>query len=772
MLTPCYDKTIEFLDSTHSGLRCLTAINPNGGPTITETFDETENDKCLAWLSSKGEKYNLYWSVGEINKKITKKAERTDITSVRFLHVDLDPRAGEDVAAEQARILSKLNTFAPSPSHTIFSGGGYQALWSLKNPIEIKGDLAKAEEAKLYNIALENALGGDRTHNIDRLLRLPGTINRPDTKKIAKGRVLALAELVCSNAIEYPLEVFRKAAAAVTAVVPPVSTTSIDLNKLNLSERVKAIIILGHDPLEPNKYGTSRSEFLYLVCCALAKAAISVEDCYSIITNPAWGISSSVLDKKGNVEKYAMRQIMRASNEIIHPLLRKLNDQFAVVESWNGKCLVIEEQLDEVMDRSRLVKQEFSDFKNRFMHIQVNMGENKEGKAITKPLGLWWLTQESRRSYSKVVFAPDVDSGSAYNLWRGFGCEAIAGDCSLYLEHLKHTICSGNEDHYQYLIQWMANAVQNPASPGYAAVVMKGAQGTGKSYAARVFGSLFGRHFMQVTDPKHLVGSFNAHLRDCCILLADEAFFAGDKKHESILKMIITEDMLVTEAKGIDAEQSNNCIHLIMSSNDHWVVPAGVGDRRFFVLSVDSGHKEDTIYFNAMISQMEKGGKEALLYYLKNLDITKFDVRVIPKTTERDNQIKISLPIEENWWRDKLVEGRLLPEQGSWQNSLAFGDLYYDYISTCKTSGSYRNANKAKLLMILKKYLPTGWPREYTAEATVEVMQQDGTRKHVERPRMISFPSLDECRLSWQSHFGGNDVFHEDKVENLYGDDK
>jgi H+/Cl- antiporter ClcA len=62
----------------------------------------------------------------------------------------------------------------------------------------------------------------------------------------------------------------------------------------------------------------------------------------------------------------------------------------------------------------------------------------------------------------------------------------------------------------------MARSVQRPDSPGYSAIVFRGGQGTGKSFVAKTLGSLFGRHFMQVTDPKHLVGSFNATCGTAC----------------------------------------------------------------------------------------------------------------------------------------------------------------------------------------------------------------------------------------------------------------
>lgn len=65
---------------------------------------------------------------------------------------------------------------------------------------------------------------------------------------------------------------------------------------------------------------------------------------------------------------------------------------------------------------------------------------------------------------------------------------------------------------------------------GEVAVVLRGGKGVGKSFVAEHFGRLFGRHYLKVSQPGHLVGNFNSHLRDVVVLFADEAFYAGDKR--------------------------------------------------------------------------------------------------------------------------------------------------------------------------------------------------------------------------------------------------
>src|SRR5262249_56483455 len=144
---------------------------------------------------------------------------------------------------------------------------------------------------------------------------------------------------------------------------------------------------------------------------------------------------------------------------------------------------------------------------------------------------------------------------------------------------------------------------QHGERAGGVAVVLRGAEGVGKGVLARQFGRLFGAHFRHVMQAKHLVGHFNAHLQQCSVLFADEAFFAGDRAHEGILKALITEETLLVEPKGIDTFVVRNALHLIMSSNNEWVIPAGADARRFFVLDVASTYMRNLAYFAAIAKE-------------------------------------------------------------------------------------------------------------------------------------------------------------------------
>jgi hypothetical protein len=268
-----------------------------------------------------------------------------------------------------------------------------------------------------------------------------------------------------------------------------------------------------------------------------------------------------------------------------------------------------------------------NDFKAFHLKRKKSVSDGQNTRQVG--MGQWWINHPERRQYDGVVYAPGGAPDHMFNLWTGFGCTPIEGECGSYLDHLHNNICGGNREHFEYLFNWMAYAVQYPERPGGVAVVMRGREGTGKGVAAKEFGKLFGSHFRHVCHAKHLTGHFNAHLQQCSVLFADEAFFAGDRSHESPLKALITEETMLIEPKGVDSYAVQNCVHL---SNADWVIPTGADARRYFVLNVGDARMQDGRYFHTLNSQMNNGGREALLYRLQNTDLTSFDVRKVPQT--------------------------------------------------------------------------------------------------------------------------------------------
>jgi len=775
-MEPNYIASIEFLGKfAPDGPWALSAIHPDKKVFRADTFFPDTTEAAAAWLEEYGAERNIYFHVNPVINAIKSKAQREDIKEMAWLHVDVDPRGGEDLLKEQERALSLLRQppgDIPAPTCIIFSGGGYQAFWRLEDPVEINGQADKYEQAKRYNKYLEQELGGDKCHNVDRIMRLPGTINRPDENKRKRGRKEALAKVIYFNDVIYDIKTFNMAAEVddgstgftdsrkvhISGNIKRIEDIDLELPEC-LSKRIKRIIATGQDHEDPDRYA-SKSEALFAAVCGLVVAKVPDDTIYSIITDPDWGISAHVLAQK-NPDRCAKRQILRAREAVVHPELVRMNEKYAVV-TISGKCMVVYEQYDYSLDRPELVFQAFADFKKQHDNETVDIKiKNKDGEieTIKKKKGSWWLDQPARRQYNNIEFIPnkDLEEKGIYNMWYGFKYEPKKGDCEKFLQHVQHNICNNDEKCFNYLMGWLATAVQIPEQQGHTAVVMRGRAGAGKGVFASSIGKLFGRHFLQVTNPKHLIGNFNSHLRSCVFLFADEAFYAGDVKNESILKTLVTEDKLAIEAKGIDVIVCRSCLHVIMASNNNWVVPAGLDDRRFFVLDVADTKMQDSAYFKDIIAELESGGYEALLHHLMHYDLSEYNVRDIPKTKALQEQKLYSMTTEEEWWYNKLQDGRLLDGDAEWRTMVLKNHMLLSYTGYMRTfSSSNRRSTATRLGQFLQKALPGEFPKNKQGGGAVEVMPLDGGPPKIqERPRYYLIPDLKTCREHWDTHFGG-----------------
>jgi hypothetical protein len=449
----------------------------------------------------------------------------------------------------------------------------------------------------------------------------------------------------------YSLEDFTPAPPLTVSGSPPAFTgdvTSIkriadldELDKWQVPVRVKAIIVQGHDATSPKPDDNSRSAWLFDVTCNLVRCGVPNGIIFAIITDRDLGISASVLDKGSKANSYATQQIKRAKEAIatstqtenakrpgdpIAIVLQEMNELHAVIENYGNKTRVMTE-------RPSPFFQSFDDFRNIYMNKRVSAGTDEDGKPIMMARGKWWLGHALRRQYKRVEFMPGKEPPEGvFNLWRGFPVAPMPGTCDLFVALLRDTICAGCDTYSEWLLDWMAHAIQQPQEPGEVAVVLRGGQGIGKSFLAEHFGELFGRHFVPLTDPKHVVGNFNHILHDALFVFADEAFAANDKRAEGILKGLVTQSHITIEPKGVDAFKARRFFRMLLASNNSWVVPADVDDRRFLVLDVGTVHKYDTAYFGAIDAEWKRGGREALMHVLLNHDIARFDHRRRPNT--------------------------------------------------------------------------------------------------------------------------------------------
>jgi hypothetical protein len=384
-------------------------------------------------------------------------------------------------------------------------------------------------------------------------------------------------------------------------------------------------------------------------------------------------------------------------------------------------------------------------FSNQFTQIIT-----PDTKIKTMTWSRAWLAHPNRRQYEGVEFFPNPDGAvgtpNYLNLWRGFSVEAAeSGSYSVFKDHVFNNVCNGNPETFKFVWGWFAHLVQRPRERLGTAIVIRGGMGTGKTKVGEVFGSLISDHFFQVDDSRYVTGQFNAHMAKCLLLQAEEAVWAGDKQAEGRLKGLITSDYQMIEAKGIDPIKVKNYVRLLMTSNEDWVVPAGKEERRFCVLDINPRCTQNHEYFGEMQDELDKGGRSRLLLDLLAFDLSKVDLRRVPKTSALLEQKLRSLDPVESWWFGRLMEG--VPAQGhaAWSERITVESIYKDYLRSAEETGVHRRRDPSTFGMALSRLVPgieKTRPRLDTGEA--------GER----RAYCYSLPPLEICRAAFEDGVG------------------
>jgi hypothetical protein len=182
-------------------LNFLQALRPNGpwvlsaivpdGAIFTDTVETAA--AAQAWIVAHSRAgRNLYYALNPCYP-MDKKAAKLDVAAAEYLHADADPVGDETPAAAKVRYhAALLNGVVPPPTFVVDSGNGLQMLWRLEVPVDFvalginSGAWAEAlKDVEARNLALLDALGaGFGTQDVCRVLRLPGTINLPNAKKL------------------------------------------------------------------------------------------------------------------------------------------------------------------------------------------------------------------------------------------------------------------------------------------------------------------------------------------------------------------------------------------------------------------------------------------------------------------------------------------------------------------------------------------------------------------------------------------------------------
>jgi hypothetical protein len=252
---------------------------------------------------------------------------------------------------------------------------------------------------------------------------------------------------------------------------------------------------------------------------------------------------------------------------------------------------------------------------------------------------------------------------------------------------------------------------------------------------------MFGRHSMSIADGNLLTGAFTGHLEKLVLLVAEEAFLAGDKAAENSLKHVITGNTLTVHHKGFAPYDAPNYLHIIMTSNEDWVCPAGTDERRFCVCKVSERRKGDFAYFKGLAAWAENGGIAAFLDYLLHYDLAGFNVRQPPDTAGLREQKLMSIEPVVRWILHRLEVGGLLSAE--WKNEASSAAMVNALCEHQQLNSYERRRAETQLGAALRKIFP--------GVAKARTRASNGVREHVYR---LPVDSIQEARRLFEQYTG------------------
>jgi hypothetical protein len=442
------------------------------------------------------------------------------------------------------------------------------------------------------------------------------------------------------------------------------------------------------------------------------------------------------------------------AKETREQMVQRYNDQYAVILLGDRPVVLQEGSGADGGEEIRLLS--VAGF-HEWRRPDFTYSRSEDGPPRKTFASKTWMDSSERRQYNGLVFDPSRSSPASYfNLWKGWAVEpapiGTQAKCQLFLDHVAENVCSGDEAMFAWVMGWFAQPFQKPTEKLGTSLVLRGGQGTGKTIVGRIVGSLLGQHYSLVADPRYIVGRFNSHLANCLLLQLDEATWGGDHAAAGKLKDLITGDYQFIEYKGREPVRIRNYVRLFITGNNRWLVPAGVDERRFAVLDMSDAKRQNSAYFQAIEDQMEKGGREALLRYLLDFDLTDVPLRTIPSTMALAEQKVSSLTAEQHWWLDILTRGAL-PGDTTGEGMTETKALYDDYLVRSQKVGVNRKSWDTQLGIALKGMCP-GLEKKRPLVHRVG----GGT----ERVTCYVFPPLAKCRAEFERIIAGDNPWGED----------
>jgi hypothetical protein len=667
------------------------------------------------------------------------------------------------VEAEQALTAFCTAADIPLPTHTVLSGGGLHVYWALTKPLGMP--LWKAMATKLKELAKTLGFLADpsRTTDIASVLRIPGTNNyktgapRPVTLKSSSDQYVAREEMLdainrahekfCNQTKSQPTQVsaavgeansqldLEKLTSALTVLNPDCDDFTWKFHRI----AVLAALARDHAELHDQLHGLAKD-------WSSGKLAGKPSVAWTAPGNSNGRTGAEVFDEvwdrfvsKPHTGKCAtlgtiyfhakeggwVHQSSASASSAHTPLAARNAEDFggidiSVHKMWplqtvqQQYCLInIEGRLWTLDLRahhsksaegtaSKLVVTNLKDAALLVRRALRRLGVDGDGAF---KLSNEFFNNPQTVCFDGVEFNPVGSTGNYLNLWVGPTLAPKAGGWTLMRAFLREIICNDDQVAFDYLIHYLAHALQRPEEKPGIMVIMIGGQGIGKGTLGKILRLIWSATYYHIHKIDDVTGNFNAALERAFIVFLDEALFVGDRKASDALKSLVTEPIIQINEKYQPACQTRSYHRFFAATNAEHFKNTERDDRRDFVLKVSEAQKDDHAYWSALNNEIEHGGVAAMMHDLLAIDLSGFNVRAKPSTKALVEQKIYSLGPVERWWHNALSQGEI-DGKDKWPDFMATADLIEDVM---EFSGGkvFRKPSAIEVVKTMKQVCPS-----------------------------------------------------------------
>ena len=204
-----------------------------------------------------------------------------------------------------------------------------------------------------------------------------------------------------------------------------------------------------------------------------------------------------------------------------------------------------------------------------------------------------------------MVPPPMVCPDDVFNTWKGFKIEKLnvsdrePESCEDILK-LVMVLCNHDTDVYEYVLDWLAQMLQSPATKIGIALVFKSKEGAGKGTLMRILSKIMGDDYVgETSNPaQDIFGTHGSAHIGKILLSIDEVGSADTSKVLGRLKNLITSERCIFNPKGIQQTEMNNCCRFVFTTNKSIPISIdGKDDRRYCLIESSNEHCKDSAFW-------------------------------------------------------------------------------------------------------------------------------------------------------------------------------